>query len=296
MADNRKRILVTGAAGLIGRELYNHLKLDPNNDVIGIDDYSRFPDYKSDVIKSSVYEFVFTKKYNDFDYIYHMAATNGTASFYNDPNYTLNNNAFSDLDIIRFAEQRKSCKLIYASSSEVVAGTNIIPTPETVDIKIDNIHNPRWSYRIPKIMAENYLMNSSINHVIIRFFNLFSEHSGKGHFVHDIIKKIKNDDFDLIGGTETRSFCYVSDAVPAIQIVGEHIKNQVVNIGSDEEIDILTAATVIANRYGKNPTWKLLPGKEGSVKRRCPDLTKLKSIIPDYNPRSFKEVFDVWTT
>ena len=293
MADNCKRILVTGAAGLIGRELYSHLK-NQGHDVIGIDDYSRYPDYSSDVIKSSVYEFVFSKKYNDFDYIYHMAATNGTTNFYDHPNYTLNNNAFSDLDIIKFAEQRKSCKLIYASSSEVVAGTDVVPTPETVDIKIDNIHNSRWSYRIPKIMAENYLMNSSINHVIIRFFNLFSEHSGPGHFVYDIIDKIKNNNFELVGADETRSFCYVTDAIPAIQTIGENLNSQVINIGSDQEINILNAANIIAERYGKFPTWKLLPSKEGSVKRRCPDLTKLKSIIPDYKTKSFKEVFDVW--
>ena len=290
MADYNKKILITGAAGLIGRSLFAYLK-SLNYNVVGIDNLSRFPNYKGECENIDVKTFVDNNK-NDFDFIYHLAAINGTSNFYNRPLEVITNNTKTDLSVFDFAAKNKNCKLVYASTSEVVAGTNIIPTPEITDITISDVHNSRWSYRHSKILSENYLVNSDLNYVIIRFFNLFSEHSGPGHFVYDIIEKIKNKNFEIIGADETRSFCYVDDALPAIVTLGETQENKIFNVGSDEEISILEAAEIIANKFNEYPKWNCLPGKEGSVRRRCPNLSKLKLVIPDYNPRLFKEVIE----
>lgn len=290
MADNRKRILVTGAAGLIGREVYLYLK-NAGHDVVGVDNFSRFPDYDCDVLDYEVEEFI-QRYQNDFDYIYHFAAINGTTNFYKRPLDVITNNTNTDFAIFKFAQTNDKCKLIYASTSEVVAGTDKIPTPEEQNISITDIHNPRWSYRLSKVLSENYLANSNLNYVVIRFFNLFSEHSGPGHFTYDIKNKIKNKNFEIIGAEETRSFCYVKDAVPAIVYVGENCRSDIINIGSDEEISILEAANILANRLGETPQWHFKQGLTGSVKRRCPDLTKLKTLMPEYSPRSFKEIIE----
>jgi nucleoside-diphosphate-sugar epimerase len=283
-----KKILITGAAGLIGRELYSYLKAQGHS-VVGIDNWSRFCKYSSDIVHCSVKQFILENK-NEFDYIYHLAAINGTKNFYQRPlEVTLNNN-ITDLEIFNYVETNPLCKLIYASSSEVIAGTEIVPTPEIKDITITDIHNPRWSYRLNKIMSENYLSNSSLNYVIIRFFNLFSEYSGSGHFVYDIVKKLKSHDFSLIGADETRSFCYVNDTIPALVYVSENLSQEIINIGSDEEISVLDAANIIAEKLKIIPEWNLVDSLSGSVKRRCPDLTKLKTLIPNYNPKQFKEV------
>lgn len=292
MADNCKKILVTGAAGLIGRELYTYLK-SQGHDVTGIDNFTRFPNYQSDILRGDIRE---SLPYLEFDYIYHFAAINGTTSFYSNPTQVLVNNTQLDLAVFEHIKNYPNTKLIYASSSEVVADTDQIPTPEITDIQVNNIHNARWSYRYPKILSENYLSNSDINYVILRFFNLFSENSGSGHFVRDIINKITTDNFDLIGSDETRSFCHVSDAIPAIVTLAETQSREIFNVGSDEEINIKDAADLIAKKYSIKPKWKNVNSLEGSVKRRCPDLTKLRNIIPNYNPRSFKEVINVWPT
>lgn len=290
MASKRKKILITGASGLIGREFCKQLSSD--HDVTAVDNNQRFIDYRPAgciYVKSNLVEYL-NQTNNDFDIVYHLAATNGTKYFYSQPNDVLCNNVTLDLGVFKFVESNPSCKLVYASSSEVVAGTNIFPTPELTDITIENIHNPRWSYMLPKVLSENYLFNSSIDFLIIRFFNVFSEHSGSGHFVKDIADKIRNKNFELIGADETRSFCYVSDAVDAVVQISK-ASRQVVNVGSDEELKIIDAANIIANSLGEyNVLWATQPGLIGSAKNRRPDITQLKRLLPTFSPKPFKLV------
>lgn len=290
MASNRKKILITGACGLIGRELCE--QLSPHNDVTAVDNSQRFKDYipKNCVyVKSDLIEYL-EQATNTFDIIYHMAATNGTKYFYSQPNDVLRNNVTLDLAMFKFAESNTNCKLVYASSSEVMAGTDVFPTPELTDISVSNIHNPRWSYMLPKVLSENYLFNSKIDFLIIRFFNVYSEHTGSGHFLKDIVEKIQTKNFELIGPDETRSFCYVSDAVDAVIKISD-ASRQVVNVGSDEELTIIDAANIIASALGEhNVTWTTKPGLAGSAKNRRPDITQLKRLLPTFSPKPFKEV------
>jgi nucleoside-diphosphate-sugar epimerase len=291
MADNSKKILITGAAGLIGREVRAQLEAK-GYAVTSIDNNSRFPNYlPNDLIRSNLTEYL-NSKVNTFDYVYHMAAINGTTSFYKKPSQVMSNNISADFAVFRFVESNPNTKLVYASSSEVVAGTDIFPTPEITDIAITNIHNPRWSYRLPKVVAENYLANSDINYKIIRFFNVYSEHSGAGHFLKDIVEKLKNKNYELQSPDETRSFCYVRDAVEAMIAIAEQPANKIVNIGSDEEITILEAANIIAAALDLTVKWNTTPSLEGSSKRRRPDISRLLSLYPAFNPETFKSVID----
>lgn len=293
MANSRKKILVTGASGLLGREICRQLCLDKHNYIVAVDNNWRYPG----TIISDCTEFVsdnldvFLKKtVNDFDYIYHMAAINGTSYFYKIPNQVLKNNTLADFAIFEFVESNRDSKLIYASSSEIIAGSTNFPTSEETSVYIENMHNARWSYRIPKILSENYLVNSDINFVIARFFNIFSEHSGPGHFIHDISNNIQKHNFQLISPDETRSFCYVADAVDALIRIASVVSGDVVNIGTDEELRIVDAANIVARALGhQDVNWRYLPSVTGSVQRRRPDLTTLKKYFPEYSPLTFKD-------
>jgi UDP-glucose 4-epimerase/UDP-glucuronate decarboxylase len=139
------------------------------------------------------------------------------------------------------------------------------------------------------VLAENYLMNSNLNFLIVRFFNVFGKDSGSGHFVKDIIDKISNDDYTLIGADETRSFCRVEDAVDAVINIYDNASSEIINIGSAEEITVLSAATIIAQHKNKNITWNIVPGKPGSVLRRRPSLNKLLKYYPTFKPTLFKD-------
>jgi nucleoside-diphosphate-sugar epimerase len=181
-------------------------------------------------------------------------------------------------------------KFVYASSSEVVSDDPVSPVPEHTDITINNIHNARWSYRLPKICAENFLTNSKIPYVMFRYFNVYGDNSKAGHFLADQLNKIKSGVFEVVGPDETRSFCHVEDAVRASIQLANFAQNELFNVGNDREITIMEAAQVIARALGhNNPVWITTVGKAGSTATRRPDITKLRSVITDYNPKTFEQ-------
>jgi UDP-glucose 4-epimerase/UDP-glucuronate decarboxylase len=290
------KILITGASGLLGTEFCRQLKA-AGHEVVAVDNHSRSSTippcdewHKMDLaIKESFAGF--NTLPHDFDYIYHYGAINGTTNFYKMPNKVLENNFIGDINVFNFAAKCANLKrLVYASSSEIVADDPTLPVPENTDVVIKDIHNARWSYRLAKITSENFLANSDLPYVMLRYFNVYGENSKPGHFLGDQINKIKNGIFSVIGSHETRSFCHVSDAIRASIFVAENVNRELVNIGNDREISIGSAVRVIANELGyPDAIFEELPSMAGSVANRCPDLTKLRSIMPDYDPMSFEE-------
>jgi len=287
------KILVTGASGLLGTEFCRQLK-EAGHIIYAVDNHSRsttIPScdewYRIDL--NSVDEL--NQLPTDFDYIYHYGAINGTTNFYSMPNKVLENNFTCDLNIFNFARRCTNLKrIVYASSSEIVADDPTSPVPENTDITIKDIHNARWSYRLAKITSENYLANSDLPYVMIRYFNVYGENSKKGHFLGDQIDKIRNGIFSVIGADETRSFCYISDAVAASIFVAENCNCELVNVGNDREISIGEAVQVIARVMGHpNAQFEQLPSRAGSVANRRPDISKLRSIMPNYEPLSFEQ-------
>lgn len=288
------KVLVTGASGLLGTEICTQLVDSGKYEVWALDNHSRsntippcdkwIPgDIRSDETWSNLPK--------DFDYIYHYSAINGTINFYERPNEVLTNNFISDVVVFEFAQTCPNLKkLVYASTSELVSDDPVCPTPELQDITINNIHNPRWSYRIGKIASENYLANSKLPWVILRYFNIYGPGSKRGHFVADQLEKISMGIFEIIGGDETRSFCYIQDAIAATIYCGENVAGQVVNVGNDQETKIEEACKIIADALGKDDVlWQVSEGRPGSTKRRLPDISKLRSLWSDYSPRTFKD-------
>lgn len=287
------KVLVTGASGLLGTEFCRQLK-EAGHTVWALDNHSRsnsIPPCDQFVRGDLMIALVYETLPKDFDYIYHYGAINGTTNFYERPNEVLKTNFVSDLNVFEFASQCTNLtRLVYASSSEIVADDPTSPVPENSDITIKNIHNARWSYRLAKVTSENFLANSNLPYVMLRYFNVYGENSKKGHFLGDQIDKIKNGIFSVIGSQETRSFCHVSDAVRASIFVAENCNRELVNIGNDREITIGEAVQIIAKEMGHpDAVFEQLPSKAGSVANRRPDITKLRSIMPDYKPMSFEE-------
>jgi nucleoside-diphosphate-sugar epimerase len=126
--------------------------------------------------------------------------------------------------------------------------------------------------------------------VVCRYFNIYGEDSKAGHFIADQMAKIDQGIFEITGSNETRSFCYVEDGIAATIYCAENTVGQVINIGNDAELTIPEAADVIAKAMGHaNADWNLKAGLPGSTQSRRPNISKLRSIMPNYSPRSFAE-------
>jgi len=289
------KVLVTGAKGLLGSELCKQL-VQKGDTVHAVDNLSRGNAtvdcerfFNLDLTNTDCLGELDT----DYNIIYHYAAINGTTNFYKKPNDVLRSNTLIDFNVFDFASSLLSDPLVvYASSSEIVVNNTDKKLEESINILINDITNPRWSYRLAKISAENYLTNSNLKYLILRYFNVYGLHSNTGHFVADQIEKIKNNVFSLIGPYETRSFCHVSDAIDATIHCAKSASYDIVNIGNDEEIRIKSAANIIAKSLGINTSlvdWEYLDSRKGSTKNRCPDINKLKNLYPEYEPLSFEE-------
>jgi UDP-glucose 4-epimerase len=287
------KILVTGASGLLGTEICRQLKIVTNNEVWAVDNHSR----SSTIPPCDQFRQIdltdtdsIDQLPQDFDYIYHYGAINGTKNFYERPNQVLSNNFVCDLNMFEYAEQNTHLKnIVYASSSEIVSDDPVSPVPEHADIVIRDIHNARWSYRLAKVCSENYLANSQLPYVMLRYFNVYGENSKPGHFLADQIAKIRDGKFECFGANETRSFCHVEDAIRASIYCAQTQNRELINIGNDREITIMDAAQIIASALGHpNPAWVTTPGMPGSTASRRPDISRLQSIMPDYVPMSFE--------
>ena len=187
-------------------------------------------------------------------------------------------------------------KFIFSSSSEVYAGTikqnqDLIPTDETVACTIDDVMNERFSYGGSKlaceIMLNSYHKQYSLNYQIIRYHNIYGPRMGTKHVMPQFIKRAKDKEFPfrIYGATETRAFCYISDAVEATYNLAMKNVNGVFHIGNDqEEVEIFEVAKIVTEYYSKDNEYDIKEAPNGSVPRRCPNIEKLKNTI-NYNPK-----------
>lgn len=290
----RKKILVTGGSGFFGYELVKQLAKKNNVTVLDNNIRGNFRKFKNiDNIKTINCDVRNKKKLlklKKYDEVYHLAFINGTENFYKYPEKVLDVGINGIINMIEYVKSKKIKKFIMFSSSEVYGTPTKIPTDEKEIIKIEDIHNPRFSYSASKIISEsvtiNYLRGTDIQYKIIRPHNIFGENMGFKHVIPQIIYKIhnstnkfkKNSAKIIIqgNGNETRSFCYINDAVKqTIYIANEIKENGIFNVGFTKEVKIKEIVKEIDKILKIKTT--LVPGKikKGGTLRRCPNQRKL---------------------
>jgi len=273
------KILLTGSHGFIGSHYYKFLQQQKSY-VVPYDKKIR----GEDLADSNT-----TKLLPDYDVVVHLAATNGTRLFYQHPTDVLINNTLPTVNLIE-RYRNTDTKFVFASTCEIFNNTidngyYHIPTDEAVPVMYNDITNPRWSYSIPKALGENLVANSGLEYLIIRYFNVY----GPGqidHFVNEFIERCKQGLY-YINGDDTRSFCYVDDAVKMTDALVNNVSNKTVNVGNDNEIKISIVAKMIMGYMDINPDrLEILPGPIGSATRRCPDTTLVQALtgFTDYTP------------
>jgi UDP-glucose 4-epimerase len=263
------KIVLTGHKGFIGQHFYNHIK---NDNEVHTYDLLDGQDLKN---KSLVDDMP------DCDVVVHMAATNGTRLFYETPTEVTMNNTLPTMHIVERYKDTPT-KIVFTSTCEIFNGAvdkglYPVPTDENVPVMFDDITNARWSYSIPKALGENLISNLRTHWLIIRYFNVYGP-GQKDHFISEFVDRVKQGEY-YINGNDTRSFCYVDDAVKMTDALMTGVNDTIVNVGKQEESSIEDVAKCIMDIMGVDPTLlEIRPSPVGSAKRRCPDTVKLKSL------------------
>lgn len=273
--------LITGANGFIGRYLQQRLNSFTTD--------FEHADYCGDLSDAS-----FVHTLPEVDTVIHLAALNSTSHFYTTPYDVLKSIVVPTMNLL---ERYPTAHFVFAGTSEsyaggVNAGFVSVPTAEDTPLIIDDITNTRWSYASAKTAMESAVISHAkqFNHTynIARFHNVYGQ-GQRNHFIPEFYERVRRGDFNVPGADESRSFCYIDDAIDLFMSVFD-IPNKIFHIGSDVTVNIFDAASEIAELAGVHRD-QLVPveGCVGSVKARQADLTKIKSVIGEYRFTSFKE-------
>jgi UDP-glucose 4-epimerase len=288
------RILVTGGAGFIGSVLAEKLISNKENYVVIVDDLStgslnKLPHHlpkenwrfvKADVnVYRDIAEIMLGKK---FDYVFHYAALVGVQRTQEYPVKVLK-------DIEGFKHVLNLCKstgvkrVFFSSSSEVYGEPVELPQhEETTPL------NSKVPYAVVKNIGEaflrSYQQEFGLNYTIFRFFNTYGPNQSDDFVMSKFLfKALKGDDITIYGdGSQTRTFCYCDDNVDAClkTLYNNKIVNDVINIGGEDEIRILDLAQKIIDLTNSSSKIVHLPPlKDGDMARRCPDNTKMKTLL-----------------
>jgi UDP-glucose 4-epimerase len=287
------RILVTGGAGFIASELAGRLANNPDNKIVIVDNLitgstENIPDSSYNnihFIKADVNNFddISSIFYNyGFDYVFHYAATVGVERTLNHPLKVLQD-IKGIKNILNLSKNTNVKRIFFSSSSEVYGEPVDIPHSE------DKIPlNSRLPYAIVKTLGEAFLKTYQrefgLAYTIFRIFNTYGAKQSTDFVIPKFIHAaLRNEDITIYGdGSQTRTFCYIEDTIEAsINAFYKHqYINDVINVGSDKEIQVIELANLIKEVTGsKSNIVHLPPLNEGEMSRRKPDITKMKDLL-----------------
>jgi UDP-glucuronate decarboxylase len=286
MANGTKRILVTGGAGFLGSHLCDRL-IGRGDEVTCLDDFSTgsekniqhlLPNPRFTVIRQDVT--MPLRQLLAVDEIYNLACPASPVQYQNDPVQTIKTNVHGAINMLDLARET-GAKIFQASTSEVYGDPEVHPQPESYWGFVNPV-GLRSCYDEGKRCAEtlffDYFRQHQVRIKVARIFNTYGPrmHPQDGRVVSNfIVQALQNKDITIYGkGTQTRSFCYVSDLIEAMIrfMDAEDAFTGPVNIGNPDEVSVGDLAERICQMTGASSgiLYMDLPGDD--PRRRQPDI------------------------
>ena len=285
------KILITGAAGFLGSHLTKEA-LDQGHQVLGLDDFSTGSRQNIERLSSRPgFEFlehdVRTPFYAKVDAILNFACPASPRNYQLDPVRTIETNFLGIINMLHLAKQT-GAKILQASTSEVYGDPTISPQPETYWGNVNPI-GIRSCYDEGKRAADtlcfDYKRQYGIDARVIRIFNTYGPNMavGDGRVVSNfIVQALQGKPITIYGdGSQTRSFCYVSDLIDGILKVLALTDNPhtPINLGNPTEFSMLQLASKVIEITKSKSTLVFEPLPLDDPRQRRPDISQAKSIL-----------------
>jgi len=283
--------VVLGAAGFIGSHLCDAL-LASNHFVIAVDDFSsgRMNNIEH-LVSRDDFEFIEQDICNpirvdaEVNLVFNFASLASPPRYLKQPIHTLRTGSVGVENAIKLAIA-KNARLVHASTSEVYGDPLQHPQSEAYWGNVNPIGD-RSCYDEAKRFAEAlcmaYLKSESLNVGVIRIFNTYGPrldpHDGRvvSNFVN---QALFGDDISIYGdGTQTRSFCYISDLVAGIMSMAHSNQIGPINLGNPKEFSMLELAQIIIEKTKSSSSivFQNLPSDD--PKMRCPDISLAEEVL-----------------
>jgi dTDP-glucose 4,6-dehydratase len=284
------RIVITGAAGFIGSHLSETL-LDRGHSIIGIDnlitgdlgniEHLTRRDFQ--FVKHDVTKYILVD--GPVDVVFHWASPASPIDYLEWPIPTLKVGALGTHNALGLAKA-KNARFVIASTSEVYGDPLEHPQRETYWGNVNPV-GPRGVYDEAKRFAEAITMAYHRYHGldtrIVRIFNTYGPRMriNDGRAVPTFIAQaLRGEDVTIFGsGSQTRSFCYITDLVDGILRLMDSSENEPVNIGNPHEMSIEDMAKLIVKMTGSSSRIVFRPLPTDDPKVRRPDITRARTLL-----------------
>ena len=290
-ASRPPRTVVTGGAGFLGSHLSDRL-LKEGHEVVAIDNLITGStkniehlagNERFHFIKSDVSQYIFVP--GDVDYVFHFASPASPIDYLELPIPTLKVGALGTHNALGLAKA-KGAKFLLASTSECYGDPLVHPQKEDYWGNVNPI-GPRGVYdeakRFAEAMTMAYHRYHGLDTKIVRIFNTYGPRMRlrDGRVVPAIVSQaLRNEPLTVFGdGSQTRSFCYVSDLIDGIFRLSQSDFHEPVNIGNPREMTILQFAEAVQKIIGSTSpiTHKPLPVDDPKV--RQPDIGRARAVL-----------------
>ena len=285
MKRQRKRVLITGGAGFLGSHLCERL-LGEGHEVLCVDNfYTGTKENLLNLLDDRHFELmrhdITFPLYVEVDEIYNLACPASPVHYQFDPVQTTKTSVHGAINMLGLAK-RVRATILQASTSEVYGDPEVHPQTEAYWGRVNPI-GPRACYDEGKRCAETLFFDYYRQHRlairVARIFNTYGPrmHPNDGRVVSNfIVQALKGAPITVYGdGTQTRSFCYVSDMVDGLIALMEAPDSMTgpVNLGNPVENTILQIAELILAKTGSRSEIAFKPLPADDPKQRQPEIT-----------------------
>lgn len=288
------KILVTGGAGFIGSHLCEQL-LEEGHEVVCVDnlltgsreniahlvDHPRFTFQESDVGRTPI------EISGSLDRIYHLASPASPKSYQEFALDTIAVNTEGTRLLLELAKDKKA-RMLLASTSEVYGDPKEHPQKEDYWGNVNPV-GPRACYdeskRLGETLVSLYGGRLGVDVRTVRIFNTYGPRlqEDDGRVVSNFVRQaVSGQPLTVYGdGTQTRSFCYVSDLVSGIIKAMETngARNHVINLGNPEEFTVSELAQLVLRLAASDSAITHKPLPQDDPTRRRPDITKARELL-----------------